>query len=80
MSKVRNATDGPRYVPFLDREVGAGEEAEVPDAQPDGSPLVWPPPVWEYVRDDRSGTVSITLDSPDPRFTPGGSGDESGAM
>lgn len=49
MSKVRNISGGPRYVPLLDREVADGETVEVPDAQPDGSPVVWPEATWEPV-------------------------------
>lgn len=73
MSKVRNATDGARWVPFLDREVGPGGEAEVPDAQPDGSPLVWPPPTWEYVRDDRAPAPQPSAPAVPPS---GGNGDD----
>jgi hypothetical protein len=52
MSKVRNRTDGPRFVPLLDREVAAGEVVEVPDVQADGvSPVVWPDATWEPVTD-----------------------------
>jgi hypothetical protein len=56
MSKVKNVSGGPRYVPLLDREVEAGEVVEVPDFQPDHSdenplPIVWPSPTWETVPD-----------------------------
>jgi len=47
MSKVKNISGGARYVPLLDREVADGETVEVPDAQPDGSPIVWPEATWE---------------------------------
>jgi hypothetical protein len=56
MSKVKNISGGPRYVPLLDREVADGEIVEVPDYQPasnpdDGSvyPIVWPDVTWEPV-------------------------------
>ena len=49
MSKVRNISGGPRYVPLLDREVAGGEVVDVPDAQPDGSPIIWPEATWEPV-------------------------------
>ena len=62
MSKVKNISGGPRYVPLLDREVADGETADVPDFQPahnpdsrpgdpDHLPIVWPPTVWEPVPD-----------------------------
>jgi hypothetical protein len=52
MSKVKNISGGPRYVPLLDREVADGETVEVPDVQADGaSPVVWPETVWEPVTD-----------------------------
>lgn len=56
MSKVRNATDGPRDVPLLDRVVQPGEVVEVPDFQPAHTdehplPIVWPAPTWEPVTD-----------------------------
>ncbi len=52
MSKVKNISGGPRYVPLLDREVADGETAEVPDVQADGvSPIVWPEATWEPVTD-----------------------------
>ncbi len=55
MSKVRLRDGwGPRFVPLLNREVADGETVEVPDTQPDGSPLVWPETTWEPVTD--SGT------------------------
>ncbi len=61
MSKVRNATDGPRYVPLLDREVAAGEAVEVPDTQGDGvSPIVWPEPTWEPVADTPKGKAAAS--------------------
>ena len=49
MSKVRNISGGPLDVPLLDRVVEADEVVEVPDAQPDGSPIVWPPNRWQPV-------------------------------
>lgn len=60
MSKVRNISGGPRYVPLLDREVADGEVAEVPDFQPahnpgsspgdqDHLPIIWPEATWEPV-------------------------------
>lgn len=52
MSKVKNISGGPLDVPLLGRSVEAGETAEVPDFQADGtSPVVWPPDKWEPVRD-----------------------------
>jgi hypothetical protein len=50
MSKVKNISGGPRYVPLLDREVADGETVEVPDVQADGqSPIVWPEATWQPV-------------------------------
>jgi hypothetical protein len=60
MSKVRNISGGPRYVPLLDREVADGEVADVPDFQPahnptsspgdqDHFPIIWPEVTWEPV-------------------------------
>lgn len=52
MSRVKNISGGPRYVPLLDREVADGEVVDVPDVQADGeSPIVWPERVWEPVPD-----------------------------
>ncbi len=52
MSQVRNVSGGPLDVPVLGRVVEAGEIAEVPDFQPDGtSPLLWHPPKWETIPD-----------------------------
>ena len=49
MSKVRNISGGPLDVPLLDRVVEADEVVDVPDMQPDGSPIIWPANRWEYV-------------------------------
>jgi hypothetical protein len=56
MSKVKNVSGGPRYVPLLDREVADGETVDVPDFQPghtdaDPLPIVWPEATWEPVPD-----------------------------
>jgi hypothetical protein len=56
MSKVKNVSGGPRYVPLLDREVAADEVVDVPDFQPghtdaDPLPIVWPEATWEPVPD-----------------------------
>ena len=47
--RVKNVSGGPLDVPLLDRVVEADEITEVPDAQPDGSPIIWPPNRWEPV-------------------------------
>ena len=53
MIKVRNKTDGSRYVSFLDRDVAAGEVVEAPEFQSDGvSPIIWNDTTWEIVADD----------------------------
>ena len=49
MSLRKNISGGPLDVPLLDRVVDADETVEVPDKQPDGSPIVWPPNRWEPV-------------------------------
>jgi hypothetical protein len=52
VSKVKNISGGPRYVPLLDREVADGEIVDVPDVQADGqSPIVWPETTWQPVAD-----------------------------
>ena len=56
MSKVKNISGGPRYVPLLDREVADGEIVEVPDFQPahtdeNPMPIVWPEATWQPVTD-----------------------------
>ena len=81
MSKVRNATDGPREVPLLGRMVQPGEVVEVPDFQPahtDGNPLpiVWPPPTWETVPDD----TPLGLPTEPDGGAATGADDESGDM
>jgi hypothetical protein len=58
MSKVRNISGGPRYVPLLDREVADGETVEVPDFQPGHTddhplPIVWPGATWEPAAEPR---------------------------
>jgi hypothetical protein len=58
MSKVKNVSGGPRYVPLLDREVADGETVEVPDFQPGHTddhplPIVWPEATWEPVAEPR---------------------------
>ena len=42
----RNVCGDAVFVPFLGREVGAGEVVEVPETQPDGSPIIWPELIW----------------------------------
>ena len=55
MSRVKNVSGGPRYVPLLGREVADGETVEVPDVQEDGeSPVVWPDTTWQPVTDAQS--------------------------
>ena len=51
MSKVKNISGGPLDVPLLDRVVEDGETVDVPDVQPDGSPIVWPGNRWQPVED-----------------------------
>jgi len=63
MSKVKNISGGPRYVPLLDREVADGETVEVPDFQPghtDANPLpiVWPEATWQPVPDTPARTAA----------------------
>ena len=55
MSKVRNISGGDLDVPLLDRVVEADEVVEVPDTQPDGSPIIWPDNRWEPVLPPRPG-------------------------
>ena len=58
MSKVKNISGGPRYVPLLGREVADGETVEVPDVQEDGtSPVVWPDVTWQPVTDAKPAAV-----------------------
>jgi hypothetical protein len=53
MSRVKNISGGPRFVPLLDREVAGGETVDVPDVQADGeSPVVWPERVWQPVTEN----------------------------
>ena len=47
--RVKNVSGGALDVPLLDRVVEDGETVEVPDAQPDGSPIVWPGNRWQPV-------------------------------
>jgi hypothetical protein len=47
MSLKKNISGGPLDVPLLDRIVDADETVEVPDTQPDGSPIIWPGNRWE---------------------------------
>lgn len=56
MSYVKNVSGGELDVPFLDRMVEDGEVVEVPDAQPDGSPIVWPSNRWEPASDPNAKT------------------------
>jgi hypothetical protein len=51
MSRVKNVSGGALDVPLLDRVVEADEVVEVPDTQPDGSPIIWPGNRWEPVID-----------------------------
>lgn len=51
MSRVKNVSGGPLDVPLLGRVVDDGETVEVPDAQADGSPIVWPDNRWQPVMD-----------------------------
>ena len=65
MSKVRNISGGPRYVPLLDREVADGEIVEVPDFQPahtdeNPMPIVWPDATWQPVPDAPATTPAVT--------------------
>ncbi len=61
MSKVK-LLSGPRDVPLLGRVVEEGEVVEVPDTQPDGSPIIWPETTWEPVADKPGKTVKVTSD------------------
>jgi hypothetical protein len=71
MSKVRNVSGGPRYVPLLDREVADGETVDVPDVQADGvSPVVWPEATWEPVP-DKPAKTSAKADAPPAADTSG---------
>lgn len=58
--KVKNVSGGPLDVPLLDRVVEDGETVEVPDAQPDGSPVVWPENRWQPVTDKAAKTSAKT--------------------
>ena len=60
--RVKNATDGPRFVPLLDTVVEPGEEVDVPDFQADGvSPIVWPEETWEPVTDKAAAVEDVPL-------------------
>lgn len=57
--KVKNITDSPLSSDFLPGgELGAGETAEVPDTQADGSELHWPPEYFEVVAEKKSAKSS----------------------
>lgn len=57
--KIRNITDSPLSSDFLPGgELAAGKTAEVPDTQPDGSELVWPPEYFEVVADKTTAKSS----------------------
>ena len=58
MSRVKNISGGALDVPLLDRVVEDGETVEVPDAQPDGSPIVWPDNRWQPVEDKPAAKAS----------------------
>ena len=68
MSKVKNISGGPRYVPLLDREVEDGEIVEVPDFQPahtDENPMliVWPEATWQPIPDTPAKTAAPAADT-----------------
>jgi hypothetical protein len=68
MSKVKNVSGGPRYVPLLNREVADGETVEVPDFQPGHTdenplPIVWPEATWEPVADKAAKAAAKADDS-----------------
>ena len=58
MSLRKNISGGPLDVPLLDRVVEADEVVEVPDTQPDGSPIVWPENRWELVTPPKTASKS----------------------
>ena len=62
MSRVKNVSGGPLDVPLLDRIVEADEVVEVPDSQPDGSPIVWPENRWEPVTDAKPAAKAAKAD------------------
>jgi hypothetical protein len=65
VSKVKNISGGPRYVPLLDREVADGETVDVPDVQADGvSPVTWPEATWEPVPDKPAKAAAKTDAAP----------------
>jgi hypothetical protein len=64
MSRVKNISGGPRYVPLLDREVADGETVDVPDVQADGeSPIAWPEATWEPVTGTKAKAATKTDDT-----------------
>jgi hypothetical protein len=56
VSKLKNVSGGPLDVPLLDRIVEDGETVDVPDVQPDGSPLTWSSAHWEPVKDSKAAS------------------------
>lgn len=58
MSQVKNISGGELDVPFLDRVVAADEIVEVPDTQPDGSPIIWPDNRWQPVSAKEAKTAA----------------------
>ena len=52
--KLKNVSGGLLEVPFLDRAVADGETVDVPDVQPDGSPLTWSAAHWEPVTEPKA--------------------------
>lgn len=66
--RVKNITDGPRDVPLLDTVVEAGEVVDVPEVQPDGSPITWPEATWQPVQDSPAQNSPVQ----DSKAAPGG--------
>jgi len=54
VSKVKNISGGPLDVPLLGGVVEDGQTVEVPDAQDDGSPILWPENRWQPVQDKKA--------------------------
>jgi hypothetical protein len=53
--RVKNITDSSLSSDWVPGgEIAAGETVEVPDAQPDGSPLLWPAEYFEVVAEKKS--------------------------
>jgi hypothetical protein len=73
MSRVKNISGGPRYVPLLDREVEDGEIVDVPDFQPGHNPdsapgdpdhlaIVWPEVTWKPMPDKQAKADTAKAD------------------